>query len=155
MCYCQNGNLIVRKKISNHFYEMFLVSVNTQSLEVTPDPAIGDLGGSIDIIWTITKVEPTDRVINTRLYIGTDFNQENVLYYGLPPLTKADVAKTFGGRIKVTFDDPKFKLTLSNLNFKDTVTFTLVISTEDDSFNSRPNSIKSIKITEVRGEEIL
>ena len=125
-------------------------------MEVTPDPAIGYLGGSINIIWTIIKVEPTDKVINTRLYIGTKFEQENLLYAGRHPyLSNGDVAKKFRGRIKATFDDSKFTLTLNNLNFKDTLTFNLVINTEDVNFNPRPSSIKSVQIVQVTGEEFL
>ena len=102
------------------------------------------------------KVEPTDKVFNTRLYVGTKFEQENLLYAGLYPyLSNGDVAKKFEGRIKATFDDPKFTLTLSNSNFKDAVTFSLVINTEDVRFFPRQLSIKSVQIVQVKGEEFL
>ena len=138
-------------------FKICFILVNGQSLQVTPDPAIGDLGGSVDIIWTIMKVEPSDKVTNTRLYIGTNFTTEKLLYEGsgAADLAEGDAAERFGNRMKATFEDPKYTLTLSNLNYNDTITFTLVVNLEDASLNPRQPSIRSIKIIKVRGKYFL
>ena len=98
------------------------------------------------------KVETTDKVFNTRLYIGTNVTTEKLLYEGLVNFVRGDAAKTFGDRIKANFKDPEYTLTLSNLRYNDTITFTLVVNQEDASFNPRSPTMKSFKIIEVRGK---
>ena len=124
-------------------------------MEVTPEPAIGDLGGSIDIKWTIRKVEPSDKAVNTRMYIGSNFTAENLIYQGLAGLSEGEAAKDFGDRIKATFVDSTFTLTLSNLSYNDTITFTLLVNAEDALLNPRPVIITPVKIIEVRGRYLL
>ena len=101
------------------------------------------------------KLEQSDKVVNTQLYIGTNFTAEHILYQGLAGLIKGDTTKTFGDRIKATFEDPNIRLTLSNLSFKDTLTFTLIVNLEYASLNTRPIIIKSVKIIEVSGKQVL
>ena len=68
-------------------------------------------------------------------------------------LFKQNLAKViFGERIQASFKEPIYTLTLSNLSFSDTFTFTLVVNQEDGrSFTMRPVVVKSASIIEVRG----
>ena len=116
---------------------------------------IGVFGKSVEIIWTITKEEPVDTVSNTRLYLGKELTAVNQLFTGNPDadeLTRHSLAtKTFGDRIQATLKELKYILTLSNLSFSDTFTFTLVVSSEFNTTLLRKNLIESATITEVRG----
>lgn len=68
-------------------------------------------------------------------------------------LFKQNLAKViFGERIQASFTEPIYTLTLSNLSFSDTFTFTLVAFQEDSlSLTLRPVVVKSASIIEVRG----
>ena len=124
-----------------------------QSLQVTPDSVIGVLGGSVDITWTVTKIDQDDVVSDTRLYFGTQFTKDNLLYQGVAKLTQLKPARDkFGGRIHATFKEPKFTLTLSDLSFNDTITFTLVVNQENGTtLTPRPVNFKSVKILAIKG----
>ena len=124
-----------------------------QSLEVTPDSVIGVLGESVDITWTVTKIDQDDVVSDTRLYFGTKFTKDNLLYQGVAKLTQLKPAgDKFGGRIHATFKEPKFTLTLNNLSFNDTITFTLVVNQENGAtLTPRPVNFKSVKILAIKG----
>ena len=62
----------------------------------------------------------------------------------------------FGERIQVSFKEPNYILTLDNLSFSDTVTFSLVISQEiQGTVTQRPIVHKSVAISEVRGMYLL
>ena len=137
---------------ANFFCKMYFISVKGQSLDVNPDLVIGVLGESVNITWTLRKVDQTDKVVATRLYLG-NFTDNKLLYEGVNTLTKQNLAKdTFGERIQASFKEPNYTLTLSNLSFNDAVTFTLVVSQEiQGTVKQRPTVFKSVAITEVRG----
>ena len=132
------------------------VLVKGQSLEVFQDPVIGVFGGSVDITWTIRKVEQTDKVVPTRLFLG-NFIDNKLLYDGVSVLTKHNLAKeTFGDRIQVSFKERYYILTLDNLSFSDTVTFALALSQEiQGTVIQWPSGVKSVAISEVRGIYLL
>ena len=114
---------------------------------------IGVLGESIDIKWTLTKVDETDQVSSTRLFLG-NFTENKVLYEGVQRLIKQDLAKDiFGERMQASFKEPVYTLTLRNLSFNDTYTFTLIIFQEiQGTITPRPVIAKSVAISEVRGK---
>ena len=77
------------------------------------------------------KIEQINVIANTRLYLGTNFSSNNLLYQGVNNLIQQDAAKSlFGERIKAFFTEPTYTLMLTNLCFSDTVTFTLLVSSE-------------------------
>ena len=123
-----------------------------QSLKATPDPVRGVLGESVDITWTLTKEDKTDKVLTTRLFLG-NFTESKLLYEGVKTLTKQDLAKDiFRERIQASFEEPVYTLTLRNLSFNDTYTFTLVIFQQiQGTINLRPTVVKSVSISEVKG----
>ena len=110
------------------------------------------MGKSLDITWTLRKVDPTDRIISISLYLG-NFTQNQLLYSGNDGLTKENLAiQMFGERIQTSFKELSYTLTLNNLNFTDAVTFTLeVIQRPANSGTLRPNALKSVAISVVRG----
>lgn len=68
-------------------------------------------------------------------------------------LMKQNLAKViFGERIQASFKEPIYTLTLSNLSYNDTFTFTLVVIQRiQNSIGLRPVVLKSTAISEVRG----
>lgn len=126
-----------------------------QSLEVSPDPVVGVLGGSLEIKWTLKKFNQSDMVSSTRLYNGTSPTPPNLLYEGGTEFRKTDLAKTmFDERIQFDFKDPNYTLKLNNLTYSDKVTFTLVVGTQTSTapIKFRPDpAIKSVQVQEVRG----
>ena len=68
-------------------------------------------------------------------------------------LMKQNLAKViFGERIQASFKEPIYTLTLSNLSYNDTFTFTLaVIQRIQSNIDLRPVVFKSAAISEVRG----
>ena len=160
MIFCLFCKVLCVADVDNHkiivakYFYVFFVSVKGQSVKVTPDPVIGIFGGSVDITWTLTKEAENDKINSVRIFLGNQ-SEGNVLYEGVSKFTKLDYAKTnFGDRMKANFQDSKYTLTLSNLSFSDLFTFTLIVGTEDSSFKTRPNVIKSVKISEVRGRRV-
>ena len=132
------------------------ISVRGQSLAVTPNPAISVRGESINITWTLTKVDQSDVIVSTRLYLGTSFTSNKLLYHDIEPLVKQDLAsKMFGERIHASFKEPNYKLTLSKLNINDSVNFTLVVNQEIiGTLKARPALKKSVEVIVVRGMEV-
>ena len=129
-----------------YFLNFFSVLVKGQSLQVTPDPVKGVLGGSVDITWTVIKKEQSDLILITRLYLGTLLTRTNLLYQGVTALFKQNSANLqLGDRIQVRFKESKYT------QFNDTVTFTLVVSLEDATLNPLPSIVKSTKIVAVTG----
>ena len=114
----------------------------------------GVLGGSVEITWTVTKMNQSDIVSDTRLFLSTKFTKKNLLYEGVAKLSKLSLAKSkFGDRIQANFKEPKYTLTLSNLSYSDVITFTLVVNQEiGNTLKQRPLSIKSVTINEIKGE---
>ena len=141
---------------TNFFYKIYFISVKGQSLDVNRDSVIGVLGESVNITWTLGKVDQTDKVVSTRLFLG-NFTDNKLLYEGVSVLIKRNLAKEmFGERIQVFFKEPNYTLTLSNLSFNDAVTFTLVVNVEiQGTVTQRPAAVKSVAITEVRGMWLL
>ena len=123
-----------------------------QSLELTQDSVIGVFGESVNITWTLRKVDQTDVVISTRFFLG-NFTENRLLYEGANMLMKQNLAKViFGERIQASFKEPIYTLTLSNLSYNDTFTFTLaVIQRIQSNIDLRPVVFKSAAISEVRG----
>ena len=113
---------------------------------------IGVLRQSVNITWTLRKVHVADPVVSTRLYLG-NFTENRLLYRGVHMLIKKNLAKViFGERIYASFKESIYTLTLTNLSFSDTFTFTLVVFQEDRRFFTlRPVVVKSAAISEVRG----
>ena len=136
-----------------YIFEIYFVTAKGQSLQVTPSPAIGILGGSVDIPWTITKINQSDLVSNTRLFLGESFIPSNLLYRGSVVLDKLEYAeRKFGDRIQAIFIEPNYTLTLRNLSFSDLITFILVVNQEiGGTLTPRPVTFKSVEINEVRG----
>ena len=149
-------NCIFNITVANYFYIAFFISVKGQSLEVTPDPVIGVMGGSVDITWTFTKKAESDKIISVRIFFGNQ-TDGNLLYKsGDNNFIQQNYAKiNYGERMEATFGELKYTLTLRNLSFSDLLTFTLIVTAEDRSFNTLPNEIKSVKIIEVRGRQFL
>ena len=113
---------------------------------------IGFFGESVDIIWTLSSIDPTDKVVSTGLFLG-NFTDNKKLHEGVNILHKQELAKKmFGERIQVSFKEPDYTLTLRNLSFSDTFTFTLVIIKEiQGTITQRPAAVKSVSISEVTG----
>ena len=126
--------------------------MKSQSLELTQDSVIGVFGESVNITWTLRKVDQTDIVISTRLFLG-NFTENRLLYEGANMFMKQNLAKViFGERIQASFKEPIYTLTLSNLSYNDTFTFTLVVIQRiQNSIGLRPVVLKSTAISEVRG----
>ena len=138
------------------FYRFSFVSVKGQSLEATPDSVTGVLGGSVKIAWTLTKKAADDEILSASLFLGNVSNK-NVLYKkGTNDFEKQPYAETnFGDRIQANFNGEKYTLILSNLNFSDLFTFTVVLNLADARFNPYPVLRKSAKISEVIGMQFL
>ena len=136
-----------------YIFKIYFVTVKGQSLQATPNPAVGVLGRSVDITWTIKKIDQSDLVNNTRLFLGENFIPSNLLYPGSVVLNKLEYAKRkFGDRMQAVFIEPNYTLTLRNLGFSDLITFILVVNQEISStLIPRPVTFKSVKINEVRG----
>ena len=135
-------------------FDLFLFfSVRGQSISVTPNPAISVIGESIDISWTITKVDQSDVIVTARLYLGTSFASNKLLYQDIEPLTKQDLAnKMFGERIHASFKESNYKLTLNKLNINDSANFTLVVNQEIiGTLKARPVLKKSVEVIVVTG----
>lgn len=135
-------------------FDLFLfISVRGQSIAVKPNPAISVIGESIDIAWTITKVDQSDIIVTARLYLGTSFASNKLLYQDIEPLAKQDLAnKMFGERIHASFKEPNYKLTLNELNINDSVNFTLVVNQEIiGTLKARPVLKKSVEVIVVTG----
>ena len=117
---------------------------------------IGVFGESVNITWTLTKVDQTDKVVSTRLFLG-NFTDNKLLYEVVNVLTKQNLAKEmFGERIQVSFKEPNYMLTLDNLSFNDAVTFALLITQEiQGTVTQRPAVVKAVAISEVRGMYLL
>ena len=127
------------------------VLVKGQSLDVDPDPVKGVFGEFVEITWTFTKVAQSDEVMNTRLFLGADPGGE-LLYSGVPLIKLEDAKRRFGDRIKATWKEPQYTLTLSNLSFSDTITFSLAINSRiNGSIQERSVAFKSVQIIEVKG----
>lgn len=138
-------------------FDLFLfISVRGQSIAVTPNPAISVIGESIDISWTITKVDQSDIIVTARLYLGTSFASNKLLYQDIEPLAKQDLAnEMFGERIHASFKEPNYKLTLNKLNINDSVNFTLVVNQEIiGTLKARPILKKSVEVIVVTGMKI-
>ena len=111
----------------------------------------GVLGGFVKITWTFTKSAQSDVVTNTRLFLGADPLGE-LLYLGVSLIKLEDAERRFGDRIKATWKEPLYTLTLSNLSFSDTIEFFLAINSRiNDSLRERSVAVKSVQITEVKG----
>ena len=55
--------------------------MKSQSLELTQGSVIGVFGESVNITWTLRKVDQTDIVISTRLFLE-NFTENRLLYEG-------------------------------------------------------------------------
>ena len=84
------------------------------------------MGGSAGITWNIIKKKPGDRINSIRLFVGRTFTDANLLYEGIAGSIRLDSAKMkFGDRIQTIFKDSNYTARLSNLDFNDTINFTL------------------------------
>ena len=111
----------------------------------------GVLGGSVDITWSVIKKGQSDLISSTRLY-ATSLTRTNLLYQGVTALSKQNSANLwFGDRIQIRYNEPKYTLSLTDLHFNDTVTFTLVVTLEDANLILVSNILKSTKIIAVTG----
>ena len=138
--------------ICNCLNRFYCVLVKGQSLEVTPNPVAGVVGGSVHITWTIKKKDENDIIGNTRLYLGDSILQSQLLYRGASPFDKLQLANArFGDRTQVTLIETNYTLILANLSPNDTTWFTLVVNMEDANLNPRPVIVKSVEISEVKG----
>ena len=110
------------------------------------------LADSVEITWALRKVAKTDVVISSRLFLG-HFTENRLLYKGVNMLIKQNLAKVvFGERIQASFKELIYTLTLNNLSFNDTFTFTLAVSQEiQGTLTQQPGVVKSPAIREVRG----
>ena len=115
----------------------------------------GVLGGFVEITWSFTKAAQSDVVSNTRLFLSASPAGE-LLYSGVSLIKSRDAERRFGDRIKATWKDLQYTLTLSNLSFSDTISFTLAINSRiNDSFTERNVLVKSVQIIEVKGMHFL
>ena len=109
---------------------------------------VGILGESVNVTWTLTKVDAADKIVNIRLFLENSTNG-NLLYDGSSGSDKKALAtKMFGERIQTSFKEPNYTLTLNNLSFTDTVTFVLVVIQQigEDPTSLRPVSVKSVAV---------
>lgn len=112
----------------------------------------GVLGGSVDITWSVIKKGQSDLISRTRLYLGTSLTRTNLLYQGVTALSKQNSANLwFGDRIQIRYNEPKYTLSLTDLHFNDTVTFTLEVTLIDANIILVSNIVKSTKIIAVTG----
>ena len=138
--------------VGNCVYKFYFVSVNSQSLLVAPDPVVGVLKESVDITWTLRRVDQADRIITISLYLG-NYTENKYLYDGTHGLTKMKLAnEMFGERIQTSFKEPDYILTLRNMSFTDAVTFSLaVVQRVGNAPSLRDIALKSVAISVVRG----
>ena len=137
-------------------YRFSFVSVKGQSLEATADSVTGFLGGSVEIAWRLTKKAANDQILSAGLFLGNHSSGEVLYQKGTNDFEKQSYAETnFGDRIQAKFNGEKYTLILSNLTFSDLFTFTFVVNQADVRFNPYPALTKSVKISEVRGMQLL
>ena len=135
-----------------YYYRVSFISVKGQSLEATPEPVTGVLGGSVEITWTIKKKAEDDQILSVRLFEGKQSDNKLLYLKGAEKLEKKDYAITnFGDRLQATLEKEKVRLTLSNLNFSDVITFTLVVNLANATLDPYERLSKSVKISEVKG----
>lgn len=135
--------------VTNFFCKIYFISVKGQSLEVTPNPVIGVLGESAHMTWTYTKKDGNADIISARFFLGNS-TEGKLLFDGPSGLNKKNITREiFGERIQTSFKKTNYTLTLKNLSFTDTFTFTLVIVEETGITLQR--TLKSVTIREVRG----
>ena len=106
------------------------------------------------MIWTLLKEENTDVVQNSELFM--EGRKEKTLFRGVPnALVTLPLAKEkFGNRIRLTLNEEKWILELKELNFNDTVSFTLLVSlTTRDRITPRGDPlIETITISNVESK---
>ena len=108
------------------------------------------------MVWTLVKEESTDVIQNSELFM--EGRKEKTLFRGVPnALIKLPLAeKKFGDRINLTLNEDKWILELKELNFNDTVSFTLLVSlTARDRITSRGDPLmETITISNVESKHI-
>ena len=123
-----------------------------QFLEVNPDHLEGVFEGSVSWTWTFIKKNESDVIGVVNLFLGKVLTDENLLFSSNAPRKRVVAERKFGERIEANFSEPKYTLTLRNLNYSDIFTFTLFVSSNSfDRVKTRENAIKSVEITKVKG----
>lgn len=124
-----------------------------QSLSVTSKTLKGEVGGSIEVTWTVFKVNQSYIISSAKLFLGTTTIPEYQLYSGVLKQTKQDFAiDQFGDRIEAKFKDPNYTVTLNNLNYTDISTqFTLVVDVRTPTGQLKAQVRETVEITEVKG----
>ena len=123
-----------------------------QSLDVSKESEIGEVGKSVAMIWKVGKFEKSDIIQTSNLVLGNRASGVK-LFQGINPVIELPAARNlFPDRLNATWDGENYTLTLSKLTLEDTKAFTfLVIQTEQDGSTIRSSLFKTITIVEVRG----
>ena len=128
-----------------------------QSLEVSSDLVTGELRNSLILIWSVNKLEKTDKIQASLLVLGNSTTGE-ILFTGINPIIESPSVKSdFAGRLTAAWDGTNFKVKLTKLLYSDSVAFTYIVSQiANDNVTPRGGMLfKTITITEVRGMLIL
>ena len=125
-----------------------------QSLEVDSESVIGIFEETKTLTWTVIKFLETDVIESATLFLVGDTGSQKLLFRGIAnPLQKEpDAENVFGERIAATWSGLTYNLELKNLQYNDTVSFTLlVVQTAKDFLTPRNRTLKTITITNVVG----
>ena len=128
-----------------------------QSLEAINNSYTGELEGSITVKWKVTKHENSDIIEKAILFFGKKSTGEVLFHGAMNPISKRPAAyRIFGERIRAYWDGLDYKVELKNLQFNDTVSFTLLVTqTLDNRLEQRGNPmLKTVTIIGVYGMKI-
>ena len=107
--------------------------------------------------WKVTKHENSDIIEKAILFFGKKSTGEVLFHGAMNPISKRPAAyRIFGERIRAYWDGLDYKVELKNLQFNDTVSFTLLVTqTLDNRLEQRGNPmLKTVTITRVDGMKI-
>ena len=118
---------------------------------------MGILEQPLHISWLLKKSNISDKIFNTRLYLGKTLVPDKLLYTGVIPLNKENLTKQeFGNHIKASFKEPYYYLSIDKWHFTVRVTFTLVINQEESAtLEPRPVLTNSVEIIPAKGINFL
>ena len=123
-----------------------------QSLEA-PDQVTGNFGEPLTLKWTLVKKEETDKVQSSILFFGKEVTGATLFTGSTAGVQEEDSAKElFGGRISASWIGLTYVVTVANLQYNDTVSFTLfIIQRAAIVTEKRPDVNKTITISAVNG----
>ena len=124
-----------------------------QDLEVRSHSVIGNLEATKTLAWAVKKVMESDKIESATLFLGNIHGGEILFRGSVNPVSKlSSASKIFGERITAAWFGLTYKLELKNLQYNDTVSFTLLVTQTSEDFSiARNRTFATISITEVKG----